>query len=106
MAVYLVTKTNNAKQQTYICSTDNVSSTLSIPGVYIQISYSNTDGLYNMNSSLSVYNVIYFDSKEIKRNVYICDSSFDNVFNFCRGNLDVLNFVTINKTDYVWYNLR
>jgi len=82
MAIYLVTKLNNGKKNTYLCNAASPSSTLSIPGEYIQISYANTDNLFNMNSGLSIYNAIYFDGEGTKQNVYISESSFDSVFEF------------------------
>ena len=106
MAIYLVTKLNNGKKNTYLCNAASPSSTLSIPGEYIQISYANTDNVFNMDSGLSIYNAIYFDGGGTKQNVYIAESSFDSVFEFFRRNYDITDFLSINKTDYVWYELR
>ncbi len=106
MATYLVTKLNTGKRNTYLCNTNSPSSTMSIPGDYIQISYTNVDNLFNMNTELPVYNVIYFDSSGTKQNVYICQNSFEDVFQYFKSNYGISNFQSINKTPYTWYELR
>ena len=106
MAIYLVTKLENGKRNTFVCETNNLSATNSIPGEYLQISYQNVDSLINMNTELPVYMTIYFDRFGTKKTSYICGNSFDSVFDILRRNYDASNFQVITKTNYSWYEIR
>lgn len=106
MAVYQITKFYNGKKNVFVCEVESFSSTLSIPGDYLQISYSIVETIINKNTELPVFNVIYFNREGTKKNVYMCGSSFDDVFNYFRNSGDVSDFVTINNTGYYWYELR
>jgi len=104
MAIYLVVKTVNGKKVSYICQTDSPSSTLNIPGEYSQIFSDAADYVYNMDSTLPIYKVIYYD-RNGKNQTYVGGNSFNDVYNYCIENLSASDFLTINKTDYVWYQI-
>ena len=105
MAIYLVVKTVNGKKVSYICQTDSPSSTLNIPGDYNQICLDAADSVYNMDSRLSNYKVIYYNRDGNKIQTYIGGNSFNDVYNYCKENLGASDFLVINKTDYVWYQI-
>ena len=104
MAVYLVTKSDGVKKNVFVCDVETLSLTDSIPGEYLSIYSPSVDNVINMNTEMTVYQANYFVSG-LRTVSFICESSFDGVYQYFKRS-GITDFVSINKTNYSWYEFR